>query len=46
MNEYEKKLREYIQDNHIKADVLSFNQSTHSVVEAAEAVGAEPEDFV
>jgi prolyl-tRNA editing enzyme YbaK/EbsC (Cys-tRNA(Pro) deacylase) len=46
MNEYEKKLREYIQDNHVKAEVLSFNQSTHSVSAAAETVGAKPEDFV
>lgn len=46
MSQYEEKLREYIKAKNIRADVLSFNQSTHSVAEAAEAVGADPEDFV
>ena len=44
--EYDVKLREYIKENAIDAEVISFQQSTHSVAEAAEAVGAEPEDFV
>lgn len=46
MSEFEQKLRKYIIDNDIDAEVLSFNQSTHSVSEAAEAVGANPEDFI
>ena len=44
--DYDEKLREYIKENAIDAEVISFQQSTHSVAEAAEAVGAEPEDFV
>ena len=44
--EYDDKLREYIKENSIKAKVISFEQSTHSVTEAAEAVGAKPDDFV
>ncbi len=46
MSQYETKLKKYIKDNNIKAKVLTFNQSTHSVAEAAAAVGAEAEDFV
>ena len=46
MSQYEEKLRTYIQENGIDAELLTFNQSTHSVAEAAVAVGAEPEDFV
>jgi prolyl-tRNA editing enzyme YbaK/EbsC (Cys-tRNA(Pro) deacylase) len=44
--EYDDKLRAYIEHNSIDAKVISFEQSTHSVTEAAEAVGAEPDDFV
>jgi Cys-tRNA(Pro)/Cys-tRNA(Cys) deacylase len=43
---YEEKLREFIRENSIDAEVISFEQSTHSVADAAEAVGADPEDFV
>jgi len=46
MSAYEDKLREYIEENSIDAELLTFNQSTHSVAEAAEAVGAQPEDFI
>jgi len=46
MSHYEDKLREYISENGIDAEVISFEQSTHSVAEAAAAVGADPEDFV
>jgi Cys-tRNA(Pro)/Cys-tRNA(Cys) deacylase len=46
MSQYEEKLRTYIQQNNIDAELLTFNQSTHSVADAAAAVGAEPEDFV
>lgn len=44
--DYDEKLRKYIFENDIDAEVISFQQSTHSVAEAAEAVGADPEDFV
>ena len=46
MSHYYDKLRGYIADNGIQAEVISFDRSTHSVAEAAEAVGAEPDDFV
>ena len=46
MNQYEEKLRKYIEEHEIDAELLTFNQSTHSVADAAAAVGAEPEDFV
>ncbi|MCW4013603.1 MAG: hypothetical protein NWF07_11515 [Candidatus Bathyarchaeota archaeon] len=46
MSQYEEKLRTYIKEHEIDAELLTFNQSTHSVAEAAAAVGAEPEDFV
>ena len=46
MSEYENKLQKYIKDHHLKAKLLTFTQSTHSVAEAAAAVGAEAEDFV
>ena len=46
MSEYEDKLRHYITEHGIKAEFLTFNQSTHSVAEAAAAVGADSNDFV
>lgn len=46
MSSYEDKLRAYVAENGIQAEVIAFHQSTHSVAEAAAAVGAEPEDFV
>ncbi len=46
MSSYDDKLREYISENGIDAEVISFEQSTHSVADAAKAVGAEPGDFV
>ena len=46
MSVYEEKLRDYIKENGIEAEVLTFNQSTHSVAEAAAAVGANADDFV
>jgi len=46
MNQYEEKLKKFIQDNNIQAEHLSFEQSCHSVDDAAKAVNAKPEDFV
>jgi Cys-tRNA(Pro)/Cys-tRNA(Cys) deacylase len=46
MREYEEKLRRIIEERGIEAEYLSFDQSCHSVAEAARAVGAEPEDFI
>ena len=46
MREYEKKLKKIIEENGIDAKHLSFDQSCHSVAEAAKTVGAKPEDFI
>jgi Cys-tRNA(Pro)/Cys-tRNA(Cys) deacylase len=45
-NEYEKKLKDYIVAYAIEAEHLSFDQSCHSVEEAANVVNARAEDFV
>ena len=45
-NPYEQKLKKWMTGNNVKADHLTFNQSCHSVGEAAKAVNAKPEDFV
>ena len=46
MNKYDRKLYDYIVQNNIKAEHLVFKKSCHSVQEAADAVGASPEDLV
>ncbi|MFH1520093.1 MAG: YbaK/EbsC family protein [Candidatus Micrarchaeota archaeon] len=46
MNEYEEKLKHYINLHNIKAEHLSFKESCHSVKEAAEVVNAQPTDFI
>jgi len=43
---YEAKLADFIHAHNIQAEQLIFQQSTHSVAEAALAVNATPEDFV
>lgn len=46
MNEYDEKIKKLIRERGIDAEHLTFDESTHSVEEAAKAVGAEKEDFV
>jgi len=46
MREYEEKLRRIIKERGIEDEHLSFDQSCHSVEDAARTVGAEPEDFI
>lgn len=46
MNEYECKLKRFIERERIECEHLSFDQSCHSVAEAAQAVGARAEDLV
>ena len=41
-----RRLQGFIIEQHIQADVLVFDKSTHSVAEAALVVGAAAEDFV
>ena len=43
---YETQLADYMREHGIQAEQLIFQQSTHSVAEAAQAVNATPEDFV
>lgn len=46
MNEYDRKLSQYMQEHHIDGEHLVFGQSCHSVAEAAAAAGALPTDLV
>jgi prolyl-tRNA editing enzyme YbaK/EbsC (Cys-tRNA(Pro) deacylase) len=46
MDAYGHKLRQFLAANNIEAEQLSFDQSCHSVAEAAVAVGTGPENFV
>ncbi|MGI6129635.1 MAG: aminoacyl-tRNA deacylase [bacterium] len=46
MEQFAHKLRNFIASQGIEAEHLVFNQSCHSVEEAARAVQAQPEDFV
>lgn len=46
MNQYEEKLKNYADKNGINVEHFSFNQSCHSVEEAAAAVKANKDDFV
>lgn len=46
MNEYDERIKRLINDQGVVAEHLTFDKSTHSVEEAAKAVGANKEDFV
>lgn len=46
MNEYEEKLKRYMLDTHIDAEQLIFQDTCHSVEEAAAAANVAPEDFI
>jgi prolyl-tRNA editing enzyme YbaK/EbsC (Cys-tRNA(Pro) deacylase) len=46
MNIYEQRLQAYLQEQHIAAEHLSFDQPCHSVEEAALAANASPEELV
>jgi Cys-tRNA(Pro)/Cys-tRNA(Cys) deacylase len=46
MDPYEEKLKTFIRQNQVQAEHLSFDQSCHSVAEAALAVHAAAEDIV
>jgi Cys-tRNA(Pro)/Cys-tRNA(Cys) deacylase len=46
MNQYEEKIKTYLQKNNIKGEHLSFSQSCHSVKDAAKTVNANVDDFV
>ncbi|MDO8626957.1 MAG: YbaK/EbsC family protein, partial [Candidatus Diapherotrites archaeon] len=44
--EFEAKLKKFISENGVRAEHLHFEQSCHSVPEAAQAANAPEEDFV
>ena len=44
--EYEDKLRNYIAKNKIECEHFTFEQSCHSVEEAAKASNSKPEDLI
>jgi Cys-tRNA(Pro)/Cys-tRNA(Cys) deacylase len=46
MSQYEEKLKRFIKDNGIQCEHLVFEQSCHSVEEAAKAANADEKDFV
>ena len=46
MNSYEQRLHAYLEEQHIQAEHLFFDQPCHSVAEAARAVNASPEELV
>jgi len=43
---YEKKLKNFIKENQISCEHLTFSECCHSVAEAAQAAGVTPRDFV
>lgn len=46
MNKYEENLKKFIKTNNIQGQHLCFDQSCHSVEDAAKATNASPHDFV
>src|SRR5438046_10489442 len=46
INTFEQRLQAYLQEQHIQAEHLSFDQPCHSVEEAARAVNASPQELV
>lgn len=46
MQEYEQKIKDYMQENNVQGQHLTFEQSCHSVEAAAKAANATPEDLV
>jgi prolyl-tRNA editing enzyme YbaK/EbsC (Cys-tRNA(Pro) deacylase) len=46
MNQFESKLKDYINRNNLDAEHFVFEESCHSVEEAAKASNSSPDDFV
>lgn len=46
MNEYEKKLKKFLQENDINGEYLRFEKSVHTVEDACREANAQPDDFV
>ena len=46
MDDYESKLKQFISENNIKAEHIIFEQTCHTVKDAAEAVGTNESNFI
>ena len=46
MNEYEEKMKKYMRENDVKGEHMHFDQSCHSVEDAARTVHTSEENFV
>lgn len=46
MNEYEEKLKKFLQENDIKCEHVHFEKSVHTVEDACMEANAQPDDFV
>lgn len=46
MNQYEEKLKKFLQDNNIKAEHIHFEETVHTVEDACKATNAQPDDFI
>ena len=46
MDKYEQKLKQFIKENNIIAEHLSFEKSCHSVQDAINTTGANPNEFI
>jgi Cys-tRNA(Pro)/Cys-tRNA(Cys) deacylase len=46
MEKYEKRMKQYIEENNLKAEHYVLSDSCHSVEEAAQTMNASPDEFV
>jgi prolyl-tRNA editing enzyme YbaK/EbsC (Cys-tRNA(Pro) deacylase) len=46
MGQYEEKMKQFLKDNNIPTEFLSFNQSCHTVEEAADSLGTTVDNLV
>lgn len=46
MNQYEEKLKDFLQTSGIEAEHIHFDETVHTVEDACRAAHAEPDDFV
>lgn len=46
MNQYEEKLKKFLQDHKIQAEHIHFDESVHTVEEACQQTNAQPDDFI
>lgn len=46
MKQYEEKLKKYIEEHHIEAELLFFKETCHTVADAAKALGVQEDEIV